>query len=633
MKTFNTFIQYLRTLFSIKSHSEKSSKKYNLSYFSLTSHFKAASSKVGKLCFQPSTLIKVFATSVIMIFSSPSYSKDYCAAIRGNGELMPAHWGALSKIVEQNGLPSAMAGGSSASITLFLVESLAMNPQLDTPEKQALAIKSFQGYFEALTQTTEGKAVSAILADKEFISEVLTALKNLDNLKTLHGEDLETFLPLLQKNISELQSIMKSPLFGDLLNPELINYLKETYTLSQQTDALVKSQLVEPQRPLSIGELNLLSQLDFRLNQIKIAVENFGSFNPFSDDTLFFRPGLINFKHMAKVFGQMADFYAGVKLRNTKIQAQVDFEMRNFLESCGSTSQGLTWTELNNKNPKCRPQLIKAILTYRHGQILDGDVSKRVEEPVGKYISTFPTTSILRGDSATQYRKLKVDYLTATTPDFGSQFVVNYSDLRFGYWGAERSLRKIESELKRNPKTYDDEKSSKFLSLGETPWLTVLSTSPAEPGLANIQELDSKQLSAGGWSDLHPTLVLSAHGCEKIIYVTRQGGDSIFGQGVAKKLVDMDGFDPSEWKDLTKPQKFEKNLKGNPRDYGRSASTWSRLYNMANPYSSIRLSLRTADEIACSNWDQFDVKKDMNELIQDSYESYNPGQRTLCEVD
>ena len=39
----------------------------------------------------------------------------YCLAIRGNGELEPAHWGGMARTVEKLGLPQAMAGGSSGS--------------------------------------------------------------------------------------------------------------------------------------------------------------------------------------------------------------------------------------------------------------------------------------------------------------------------------------------------------------------------------------------------------------------------------------------------------------------------------------------------------------------------------------
>ena len=80
----------------------------------------------------------------------------YCLAIRGNGNAAPAHWGAISRLVSERGMPIAMAGGSSASINMFLLESLSLNPIPQSDEERALMIKSFQGYLEVLAQTKEG---------------------------------------------------------------------------------------------------------------------------------------------------------------------------------------------------------------------------------------------------------------------------------------------------------------------------------------------------------------------------------------------------------------------------------------------------------------------------------------------
>lgn len=86
---------------------------------------------------------------------------------------MPAHWGALSQVVQKKGLPKAMAGGSSASISMFLLESLSLNPLLENNTQKSLMIKSFQGYFEALTQTAEGQALMAMVGDASALKEVI----------------------------------------------------------------------------------------------------------------------------------------------------------------------------------------------------------------------------------------------------------------------------------------------------------------------------------------------------------------------------------------------------------------------------------------------------------------------------
>src|SRR5574338_1035238 len=51
-----------------------------------------------------------------------------CAAVRGNGQLIFAHFASLARITEHYGPLWGSAGGSSGSITQFLLESIQMNP-------------------------------------------------------------------------------------------------------------------------------------------------------------------------------------------------------------------------------------------------------------------------------------------------------------------------------------------------------------------------------------------------------------------------------------------------------------------------------------------------------------------------
>ena len=51
-----------------------------------------------------------------------------CAAVRGNGQLIFAHFASLARITEHYGPLWGSAGGSSGSITQFLLESVQMNP-------------------------------------------------------------------------------------------------------------------------------------------------------------------------------------------------------------------------------------------------------------------------------------------------------------------------------------------------------------------------------------------------------------------------------------------------------------------------------------------------------------------------
>ena len=85
--------------------------------------------------------------------------ESYCVGVRGNGEAEPAHLGALSRMVEEYGMPKAMAGGSSATITMFFTESIRSNAKVekeqDSEKKrklQALMLKSMPEFMAAMTK-------------------------------------------------------------------------------------------------------------------------------------------------------------------------------------------------------------------------------------------------------------------------------------------------------------------------------------------------------------------------------------------------------------------------------------------------------------------------------------------------
>ncbi len=82
-------------------------------------------------------------------------------------------------------------------------------------------------------------------------------------------------------------------------------------------------------------------------------------------------------------------------------------------------------------------------------------------------------------------------------------------------------------------------------------------------------ELPSGDVSAGGWSDLHPTLVLANLGCEKIVYVTRTGDESGFAIGVAK-LLGMNAADQDALYNLDEDSAYSLSL-------AESSATWHQL--------------------------------------------------------
>jgi hypothetical protein len=216
---------------------------------------------------------------------------------------------------------------------------------------------------------------------------------------------------------------------------------------------------------------------------------------------------------------------------------------------------------------------------------------------------------------------------------------IHVDDIKFGYWGRVSDLThdvEFINSHHEDPEFKDivnSDKTSRFLPLGSETWRAVLSLSPAEPGLSSMLPFSSagnNYISLGGWSDLLPIPALKFMGCKNVVYVTRQGGESLFAQGVAKRIFH---FDEIDWKDLDPSDSVTGNKTQFYNNMGRTEETqdirsgrWTKMFNLANPQSSFNLSLRQADAVICTQWNSFDIKKDFKNMILEAYKApiYNP---------
>jgi hypothetical protein len=561
--------------------------------------------------------IKSIVSSVLLtsVVSTSVFAGNYCAGIRGNGEMAPAHWSSLSRIVENKGLPSTIAGGSSAAITLFLLDSLSRNDKLSQTDnkkhqEQALLLKSLVPHLMYLYEVDAKspiimRAIGLVtgMGDGGFFHKVKSALKI--------AKDLPTFMEILGD-------------YGPLLNPEMVKGLKRNF--------------------------------GFYKGQIMEAVKVFGSFDAKNDMNLFYREGLVDFKFLGILFGRIGDFYAGYG--NVKANKKLD----TFLTNCSDVAVGKEWIEMAQAKASCHKEFYAAldayyekplVTKYRNGRKVRVKVrgdrkfpNKMIFSKVGSGLKAFPTTSIIVGNAVQKFQDRMKEYEEKNAIgvlDFSLDFD---TELKYGYWGKTQDLEMVGANLRTD--FPNDTKSGKFHAIEGGTWFEVLATSPAEPGLSNIQRIpDSGNMSAkkiidkkyfkkkwyifptlnaigwfnekdnkgvipfredmyssGGWSDLHPTIVLKASGCDDIMYITRQGGESVFGQQIFIRLT---GYTDkiSFWKDIK-----EGNRRGwTDLSEDEENSPWNKLYNLANPDSSFNTSLRTMDSVYCTNWDGFNAFK------------------------
>jgi hypothetical protein len=530
---------------------------------------------------------------VLLLASRISWAADYCLSLRGNGELISSHWGAMASVVEKLGLPKAQAGGSSASISIFLLDSIAASDLVKKqPEAAVLMIKSLEGITYWIRNQDEWQDFASLASE----AQSLTSKDWAKDLNSLFLQIDETQMSsALQVFYDNLGRIERSLANGRKLN--LIN-MESFARLSQSVNTVQNAQ------NLNVAQ-EALKSAKFYAGEIYKTYEVFGKFNAESDNNLFFRAGIVNFDGLAEQAGRIGAFYADASFKNKN--------WTELYELCSLPLKNITWAELVKKQPRCQSLLETALDKFMRSSHEDFS-----QKEIGQAIVSFPITSVLR-DSAYEEATLAMsEYHKKLDPEFGKNFALsNYEDVRFGYWGPRSILKSIEQNLDSQ-----DAKSSRFLALNEASWHEALRLSPAEPGLSALRPFasgGSQYLSAGGWPDLTPTLLLRAHGCKNIVHITRRGGESLFAQGVAKRLLNLE----RDWSLLrTTPEAYQENwVLNNLGDPSDLSSDWSNLYNLANDESSVQKSLREADAILCTDWNQFEITDGPSVMIDHAYRS------------
>lgn len=566
------------------------------------------------------TVTNLCSLSLFSTGFSAEPQQPYCIALRGNGELMPSHWGAMAKVIETFGEPSKGAGGSSASITLFLLESFKMNPMLSKdPELRkknlSLLFKTIPEYFNFLTRSSiEGKLINDWLKDSEFEARLSIFMDDLekdpadDENSGVFGfaqRSYDLFLALFNETNNRIAPGKVMSLLP-YINPEYLDFIKGTLKLSAKSQITLSDE----------KKASLLKQIRGRYQEATRSIKLLGAFDAKDDTSIFFRPGVVSFEKLAWRFGHLADAYAGINSSQTTKSL-----IQDFFEQCRDVAVGKSWKQIQEQASMCVEKynqwMDSAFADLNGGPVetkMWARTPFRLNQKVGATMDIFPITSVVSGQSINDYQRQAALYLESFDPETAKNFRVPTENLSIGYWGKPETLKLIRQNLQMN--FSKDYKSSLFKSLGSVSWNEVLLSSPAEPGLSTPVLLSESSLNAnerllsfGGWPDLHPVLILKAAGCDNVVYITRKGGDSMFGQGVNKRLTGLDGF------------KFEEfnvglNNAGKPDDL---TSTWSRWYNLANPESSFRTALRESSAIYCTDWNRFKIKDGPNKMADHGY--------------
>ncbi len=472
-----------------------------------------------------------------------------CAAIRGNGTYIFSHWGSLARIVEEYGEIDGVAGGSSASITSFLYESMVMSPSLEgrTPEERrerlALMLKSLMGYAELLGQSEEAQAFVAAARLASEISESGSASP---------GDAVAV--------ARRLRAIVAKPEYRAVVNPRIVATLSNRDGVDAATYARNVQEIVTAAR----------------------TAQDFSAYA--QDQHIFFRDGLVSFAGLSVLLARIGELYAGAEPESAEL-------LESFLQSCGPHSAGKTWAELTAEQPEACALPFRAAYEHYHHAIDDGfrPAQSRLDQLVGGRIPAFIATAFLSNEHGTLDAWLASDqrYRRGEALDFHPDF----RDVKFGYF-VPRAFGGIDTVLREENAGDAKAEHAEVLNRGRgVTWRTALTYSPMEPGLSAILPVDEDGDSVpdrgyiGGWADLHPVQVLRAAGCDEVIYVSRAGAESGF-ITLARSLENV----PDEQRS------------GVAELLGLTAADQRALYTADDPDSSFSRAIASSTAVWCTDW-------------------------------
>lgn len=602
--------------------------------------------------------------------------KTYCTAIRGNGELIPAHWAALARIIEdKKKIPVGGAGGSSASITLFVLDSLLKSPLIYKNKKFSEFGLDREGLIK-LQNSIDHKKLAFLLKmipehmnyavefQKEGYSQLFVLQKMMaDRSKEDEGDDAA--LHKEDDEITDRDRLRLITLVKQILKVKKeVSFMMDPYYqgYKAELDELIK-------KSTSIrGLINFKKNAGKTIDEIKYLIANFkeamkffSSFDAEKDTNLFFRPGLIDFKSLGYVINDLLSFYVHTDLSGIEKSYWSD-KMHEFVDVCHPLADNDTWMDTKHKDyPICKRYFDNLLADYYDKKMWRESKNNMFDSKVGSQFAAIPTTSVIASKEGLGLTRLVQEAYNNSSED-KSQLVADYvldfeRDVFLGYW-YNQNYKTLESNVKSNYK--DDLKSQKFMNLGNTNWSTVLGTSPAEPGLTNVREFEStvngkttSLISAGGWSDLHPVLVLKQLEdsnknkiCDEVIYITRRNGESNFNQKVVLRMTGLkdelkiNSYSACDFKDNLKAKLTEVSDSGSRRIFHWTSllndnekgcinvsdealnSLWGKMSYWWNTkhLSSIKRSADAADDVYCTNWDNFKVfKGEQPQATEDAY--------------
>lgn len=425
--------------------------------------------------------------------SASAQERELCAAVRGNGVRMFAHFTALARSHEVFGTVDAMSGGSSGSIVSYLSDAIYSNPLLNECGDRKCSKDEVASRIALLYKTVGPAIVRATHAKSSYLFDLPTSL-----LKVLDQNNIEA---MLKDNPSGAVQLFNDTInqkdFKSVINPEIYTVMSRSEDKAGTLADLLKG---------------IRGTNDFTLDS----------------SLIFVRPGILDFNVLIDVYGHIGSFYAmtGPYADRSKMQ--------EFLSLCSLSGIGLSWPDLSKRSAgqSTCGNLFEELAAASFSHINELGDWLFTNRPVATTLPALVSVSSMLGDSAVMLREAKLNY------ELGKpvQWKPNFDEWRVLYAGRADDLKL----LMKNRNNYSDLKTKRAFVQAQMTWRDIMTRSGSEPGQQAAIALNDVGFTSGGWVDGQGVRPLMNIGCKKVILFDSLPLQS-FQKDVAQRLGASDG--------------------------------------------------------------------------------------------
>ena len=428
---------------------------------------------------------------------------NICYGYRGNGSSVFATVGGIARLFDQYGSPDAIVGTSSGALAGFLTESvMTPNPVYLYNQQGEQLSKKIGDHRRSFMLKSFPLLVSGILSaetvlGREFqiFSEFYLLIKRWqDGFSRRQSHGLSWNQEREEERIRSV--ITKAALLTLRLRTKELHHLISPafYQVSGLDGGTANPELID----------GILANL--------LSFQGVHHGSGFQRKHLFY-PGIINFDYLFQLAGLVGDWFSGYG------SGYPHEKLTALLDKCAEDSQGRWWNRLAQRSfgetSTCGEQLHRLFIDYFNLRIRSPRQRNRIDEPIGRYVPSFVSTSAIAGNDMVDLFTMAADRQHFHLID---EPTLSRNHFKVLYFGPERFVELVAQNRRR----FDDVISLNSVSMGSVSWLSAMKASGQEPGTARagfFEKNGNKYLATGGFVDQLPSKFMRNINCQKIIAI------------------------------------------------------------------------------------------------------------------